>query len=68
MQKKADEIKIASELGRHPVRITTGDEFLNFIADMWKTFIMIFAIPTTWDFLDKVDKKIIAYLYELAKY
>jgi hypothetical protein len=34
MQKRADEIKIASDLGRHPARIATGDGFLNFTADM----------------------------------
>ena len=47
MQKRADEIKIASELDRCPIRIATGDGFSNFTADMWKTFIMIFAIPIT---------------------
>ena len=44
MQKRADEIKIPSDLG-----------FSNFTADMWKTFIMIFAIPVTWDFLGEID-------------
>ena len=47
MQKRTDMIKITSDLGRHPVRIATGDRFSNFTADMWKTFIMIFAIPIT---------------------
>src|SRR6185312_14571710 len=59
MQKKADTIKIPSDLGRRPARIATGDGFSNFTANMWKTFIMIFAIPITWDFLDEVDKKIL---------
>ena len=26
---------------------------------MWKTFIMIFAIPVTWDFLGEIDRKIL---------
>ena len=34
MQKRADAIKITSDLGRHPVRIATGDGFSNFMADM----------------------------------
>ena len=34
MQKRADMIKITSDLGRHPVRIVTGDRFSNFTADM----------------------------------
>jgi len=45
MQKRADTIKISSDLGRRPVRIATGEGFSNFTADMWKTFILIFAIP-----------------------
>jgi hypothetical protein len=67
MQKRADEIKIASDLGHRPARIATGDGFSNFTADMWKTFIMIFAIPITWDFLDEVDKKVLAYFVHACK-
>ena len=43
------------------VRIATGEGFSNFTADMWKTFIIVFATPITWDFLEEVDKKILAY-------
>ena len=67
MQKRADAIKITSDLGRRPVRIATGDGFSNFTADMWKTFIMIFAILITWDFLDEVDKRILAYFVRACK-
>ena len=34
---------------------------------MWKTFIIIFATPITWDFLDEVDKKILAYFVRACK-
>ncbi|GBC01583.1 hypothetical protein RclHR1_42480001 [Rhizophagus clarus] len=61
MQERADMIKFPSDLGRHPVRIATGDGFSNFTADMWKTFILIFAIPITWSFLGEIDQKILAY-------
>ena len=67
MQKRADAIKITSDLERRPIRIATGDEFSNFTTDMWKTFIMIFAIPITWDFLDEVDKRILAYFVRACK-
>lgn len=67
MQKRADAIKLTSDLGRRPVRIATGDGFSNFTADMWKIFIMIFAIPITWDFLDRTDKKILAYFVRACK-
>ena len=61
MQKRADMIKITSDLGRRPVRIATGDGFSSFTADMWKTFILVFATPITWDFLEEIDQKILAY-------
>jgi hypothetical protein len=67
MQKRADKIKIASDLGRRPVRIATGEGFSNFTADMWKTFMLIFAIPITWDFLEETDQKILAYFVRACK-
>src|SRR5213083_657262 len=67
MQKRADMIKITSDLGRRPVRIATGDGFSNFTADMWKTFIMIYAIPITWDLLEEIDQKILAYFVRACK-
>ena len=67
MQERADMIKITSNLGHRPVRIATGEGFSNFMADMWKTFTIIFATPITWDFLDEVDKKILAYFVRACK-
>ena len=67
MQKRADKIKIASDLGRRPVRIATREDFSNFTADMWKTFMLIFAIPITWDFLEETDQKILAYFVRACK-
>ncbi|PKC09214.1 hypothetical protein RhiirA5_290169, partial [Rhizophagus irregularis] len=48
-------------------RIATGEGFSNFTADMWRIFIMIFAIPITWDFLDEIDRKIFAYFVRACK-
>jgi Transposase family tnp2 len=59
MQEQANKIEIASNLGRRPTRINTGDGFSNYTADMWKTFILIYAIPITWDFLTDIDRKIL---------
>jgi len=67
MQKRADMIKLTSDIGRRPVRIATGEGFSNFTADMWKTFILIFAIPVTWNFLGKVDRTILAYFVRTCK-
>lgn len=67
MQKRADMIKFPSDLGRRPIRIATGEGFSNFTADMWKTFILIFAIPITWDFLGAIDQKILTYFVRACK-
>ena len=67
MQKQADMIKITSDLGRHSIRIATDDGFSNFTADMWKTFILIFAISITWDFLKEIDQRILTYFVRACK-
>jgi hypothetical protein len=67
MQERADLIKFPSDLGRRPVRIATGDSFSNFTADMWKTFVLIFAIPITWNLLGEIDRKILAYFVRSCK-
>ncbi|GES94182.1 uncharacterized protein LOC110233779 [Rhizophagus clarus] len=67
MQERADMIKFPSDLGRCPVRITTGEGFSSFTADMWKTFMLIFAIPITWSFLGYIDRKILAYFVRACK-
>ncbi|CAB4435288.1 unnamed protein product [Rhizophagus irregularis] len=67
MQERADLIKFPSDLGRRPVRIATGDGFSNFTADMWKTFVLIFAIPITWNLLGEIDRKILAYFVRSCK-
>jgi len=60
-------IKITSDLGRRPVRIATGEGFSNFTADMWKTFILIFVTPITWDLLVDIDRRILAYFVRACK-
>ena len=67
MQERADMIKITSDLGRRPVRIATGEGFSNFTADMWKTFILIFVTPITWDLLVDIDRRILAYFVRACK-
>ena len=62
MQKRADMIKFPGYLGRRPIRIAAGEGF----SDMWRTFMLIFAIPITWDFLEVVDR--ILTNRELQKY
>lgn len=67
MQERADTIKLTGDLGRRPVRIATGEGFSNFTADMWKTFILIFAVPITWSFLGDTDRKILAYFVRACR-
>ncbi|GBC00353.1 hypothetical protein RclHR1_38220001 [Rhizophagus clarus] len=67
MQERADIIKFPSDLGHRPVRIATSEGFSSFMADIWKTFILIFAIPITWSFLGYIDQKILAYFMRACK-
>ena len=60
MERRASAIKVPSDLGRVPHKIATGEGFSSFTADQWKSFILIYAIPLTWDILDAQDRKILA--------
>src|SRR5436190_978073 len=46
---------------RIPYKIATGERFLGYTADQWKTFIMIYAIPIMWDLLDEADQQILTH-------
>jgi hypothetical protein len=60
MEMRAKKIQIPADLGRIPYKIATGEGFLGYTADQWKSFIMIYAIPIMWDLLDEADRKILA--------
>ena len=60
MDKQAKNIKIPADLGRIPYKIATGDDFSGYMADQWKSFIMIYVIPLMWNLLDDGDRKILA--------
>ena len=64
MQERANKIKVPSDIGRIPNKIATGNGFSGFIADQWKTFILIYATTITWDLLKDEDRKILSILYE----
>ena len=65
MKKRAKEIKVPSDLERIPYKIATGKGFSRFIADQWKTFILVYATPLMWDLLDDNDQKILAYYHNV---
>jgi len=60
MEKMASQIKLPSDLGRIPNKIATGEGFSGFTADQWKSFILIFATPLTWNILKDDDRQILA--------
>ena len=47
--------------------IATGEGFSNFMLDMQKTFMLIFAIPIIWEFLEETDQRILAYFVHACK-
>src|SRR5947207_7713616 len=60
MEKMASQIKLPSDLRRIPNKIATGEGFSGFTADQWKSFILIFATPLTWNILKDDDWQILA--------
>ena len=66
MQKRANKIKVPSDIGRIPNKIATGDGFSGFTADQWKTFILIYATTITWDLLKDEDRKILSYFVRVC--
>ncbi len=60
MQKRANKIQVPADIGRIPSKISTGEGFSGFSADQWKSFILIYATPITWDFLKEPDRRILA--------
>ena len=60
MEKMARQINLPSDLGRIPNKIATGEGFSRFTADQWKSFILVFATPLTWNILGDCDRQILA--------
>ena len=61
MEKRAKQIKVPADVGRIPYKIATGEGFLDYTADQWKTFIMIYVTPIMWDLLDEADQQILTH-------
>jgi hypothetical protein len=60
MQNRANKIQVPADIGRIPGKISMGDGFSGFSADQWKTFMLIYATPITWDLLKETDQRILA--------
>ncbi|PKY32170.1 hypothetical protein RhiirB3_450169 [Rhizophagus irregularis] len=61
MQERANRMKLPSDIGRIPSKITMGEGFSGFTTDQWKNFILIYATSITWDLLKNDDRKILSY-------
>ncbi|PKK60519.1 hypothetical protein RhiirC2_719040 [Rhizophagus irregularis] len=61
MQERANRMKLPSDIGRIPSKITMGEGFSGFTADQWKNFILIYVTSITWDLLKNDDRKILSY-------
>ena len=59
MEKRAKVIKLPADLGWISNKISIGKGFSGFTADQWKTFILVYAIPITWDLLSITDREIL---------
>ena len=60
IEKHISNVKVPADIGRIPSKIAHGLEGFNrFIADQWRIFYQVYAIPCMWDMLDLGDKEII---------
>ena len=66
IQKKMNEFKIPSDLGRIPGKIHCGDGFSNYTADQWRNFFLIYATVVLWDYLPNMDRKILTYFVRVC--
>ena len=66
MQERANKIKVPTDIGRIPNKITMGEGFSGFTADQWKTFMLVYATTVTWDLLSKDDKEILSYFVRVC--
>ncbi|GBC52241.2 hypothetical protein GLOIN_2v1484835 [Rhizophagus irregularis DAOM 181602=DAOM 197198] len=60
MERRAKALKVPADIGRIPYKIATGEGFSGFMADQWKSFILIYETPLMWDLLDTSDREILA--------
>ena len=60
-QRRMDDVKLPSDIGRIPPKIAIGEGFSKLTADQWKTFIMLYATTILWDMLDDDDRKILGH-------
>jgi hypothetical protein len=66
IQKKMDDFRIPSDLGRIPGKIDCGEGFSKFTADQWRNFFLIYATVALWKHLPIVDRKILTHFVRIC--
>ena len=66
VQKKMDEFKVLSDLGRIPGKVDCGDGFSNFTADQWQIFFTVYATVSLWKHLPEKDRKILNHFVRIC--
>ena len=56
MEDQAKKMQVPVDIGRIPYKIATEEGFSRFMADQWKTFILVYATSVTWDLLRENDR------------
>ena len=66
VQKRMNEFKVPSDLGRIPGKIDSGEGFSNFTADQWRIFFTIYATVSLWEHLPENDWKILVHFVRIC--
>src|SRR5437016_5970008 len=60
-------IRVPSDIGRIPRKLDCGEGFLNFTADQWRNFIIIYATVVLWEHLSDVDRQILTHFVKICQ-
>ena len=61
-----NQFAVPADISQIPGKIYCGEGFLNFTADQWKTFFMIYVTVSLWDHLGTEDRKILTYFVRVC--
>jgi hypothetical protein len=66
IQKKINEFRLPSDIGRIPNKVDCGEGFSNFTADQWRTFFTVYATVVLWDYLPAKDRTILTHFVRVC--
>jgi len=67
IQEMMEKFQIPADIGRIPGKINCGEGFLNFTADQWRNFFMIYATVVLWEHLLDNNRLILIHFVKICQ-